>query len=257
MPLELIVEDINTVPEPFRGEYAEKDGKFHLAVNGLTNLYAPREALTKANREAAERRHALTAWETAVGGRSVEDVQTLIADIDSGKFAKGGKSKEEFDAILAQHKTASEKTLKAAQDERDTAYNVARKALVDGELKSALAAAKATKTGLAMLPKLLGDRIELTFENGEAVRKILAPDGKTPMVGNGPDGYATLDDLMKDVVKSFPDLFEGSGAGGGGGPVKPGGGSGGGVKTWTRAEFDAASPKDRAARMNEGYQIAG
>jgi hypothetical protein len=30
MPLELIVDDITTVPEAFRGEYTEKDGKFHL-----------------------------------------------------------------------------------------------------------------------------------------------------------------------------------------------------------------------------------
>jgi hypothetical protein len=104
MALPLIVDDITTVPEAFRGEYAEKDGKFSLSVTGLEKTYVPRDALTKANREAAERRHALTAWETAVAGRSVEDVQTLIADFDSGKFNKG-KTKEEFDAALAQHKT--------------------------------------------------------------------------------------------------------------------------------------------------------
>jgi hypothetical protein len=31
-----------------------------------------------------------------------------------------------------------------------------------------------------MLPKILGDRIELKFENGEPVRRILAPTAKTP-----------------------------------------------------------------------------
>jgi hypothetical protein len=52
--------------------------------------------------------------------------------------------------------------------------------VVDGGLKGALASAKATKTGLAMLPKILGDRIELKFENGEPVQRILNADGKSP-----------------------------------------------------------------------------
>jgi hypothetical protein len=254
MALPLIVDDITTVPEAFRGEYAEKDGKFSLSVTGLETIYVPRDALTKANREAAERRHALTAWETAVAGRSVEDVQTLIADVDSGKFNKG-KSKEEFDALLAQHKTVAEQKITALATERDTAYGVARKAVVDGGLKGALANAKATKEGLALLPKILGDRIELKFENGEPLQRILAADGKSPMAGTGSDGYATMDDLIKDVTKAFPSLFEGSGAGGGGAPHKNGGG--GGAKTITSAEFDALPAKDRAARMAEGYTIAG
>jgi hypothetical protein len=253
MALPLIVDDITTIPEAIRGEYAEKDGKFTLSVTGLEATYVPRDALTKANREAAERRHALTAWETAVAGRSVEDVQTLVADFDSGKFNKG-KTKEEFDAALAQHKTQSERQIAAVTGERDTAFGVARKAVVDGGLKGALASAKATKTGLAMLPKILGDRIELKFENGEPVQRILNADGKSPMIGTGADGFATLDDLMKEAVKTYPDLFEGSGAGGGGAPHKSGGG---GAKTWTQAEFNAATPKDRAAKMTDGYSIVG
>jgi hypothetical protein len=57
--------------------------------------------------------------------------------------------------------------------------------IVDGGLKGALATAKATKTGLAMLPKILGDRIELKFENGEPVQRIMAPMAKAPMIGTG------------------------------------------------------------------------
>jgi hypothetical protein len=68
------------------------------------------------------------------------------------------------------------------------------------------------------------------------------------MIGTGVDGFATLDDLMKDVVKTFPDLFEGSGAGGGGAPHKNGGG--GGAKTWTQAEFNAAA-RPRTGRQDD------
>ncbi len=252
MPLDLIVDDINVVPEAFRSEYTEKDGKHHLALNGLEKTYVPRAALTAANSEAATRRHALNAWETAVAGKSVEEVQTLIADFDSGKFNKG-KTKEEFDAALAQHKTAAEQKAATLAAERDTAFGVARKFVVDGGLKGALAGAKATKTGLATLPKILGDRIELKFENGEPVQRIFAADGKSPMIGTGADGFATLDDLMKETVRNYPDLFEGSGGGGGGAPNK--GGGGGGAKTMSNAEFQKLSPKDRSARMAEGYTL--
>jgi hypothetical protein len=75
------------------------------------------------------------------------------------------------------------------------------------------------------------------------------------MIGTGPDGFATLDDLMKDVVKTYPDLFEGSGAGGGGAPARNGGG--GGNKTITTAEFNALDAKGRAAKMADGYTITG
>ncbi len=254
MPLELTVDAIETVPEPFRGEYVEKDGKFHLALNGLEKTYVPRDALTRANNEAAQRRHALSAWETAVAGKTVEEVQTLIADFDSGKFNKG-KTKEEFDAALAQHKTAAEKKAAELAAERDTAYNVARKHVVDGGLKGALASAKATKTGLAMLSKILGDRIELKFEGGEPVQRILAADGKSPMIGTGADGFATLDDLMKEALRTYPDLFEGSGAGGGGAPNN-GGNGGGGAKTISNADFQKLSPKERSAKMADGYILA-
>lgn len=256
MALDLIVDTIDAVPEVFRGEYTEKDGKFHLALNNLEKTYVPRAALTAANSEAASRRHALNGWETAVAGKTTEEVQTIIADFDSGKFAKG-KTKEEFDAALLQHRTAAERKEAALAAERDTAFNVARKHVVDGGLKGALATARATKTGLAMLPKILGDRIELKFENGEPVQRILAADGKSPMIGKGADGFATLDDLMKEAVQSYPDLFEGGGGGGGGSPPK-GGGGGGGAVTMTKADFDALPAKDKNAKATTpGFKIVG
>lgn len=255
MPLDYVVDAIDSVPEAFRGEYTERDGKFHLNVAGLEKTHVPRAALTSANNEAAQRRHALQAWETAVGGKTVEEIAALVTDFDSGKFNKG-KTKEEFDAALAQHRTEAERKAAALAGERDTAYSVARKAIVDAGLLGALAKAKATQEGLAALPKLLGDRIELKFENGEAVQKILNPDGKTPMIGTGPDGFATFDDLMKAASKEYPSLFEGSGAGGGGTPAK--GGTGGPGAQMTEAEFNALSAKDRAiTAAKPGFKLVG
>ena len=255
MALDYIVDNIESVPEAFRGEYTEKDGKHYLSVTGLETTHVPRTAFEKSNKENAQRRHALNAWETIAAGRTVEEIGTLISDFDSGKFNKG-KSKEEFDAALAQHKKQAETTISTLTGERDTAYAVARKSVVDGGLKGALANAKATKTGLAMLPKILGDRIELKFENGEPVQRILQADGKNPMIGTGQDGFATLDDLMKEAIKTYPDLFEGTGNSGGGTPPKNG--NGGSGVTITQAEFNALSAKDRAAKATTpGFKLVG
>jgi hypothetical protein len=252
MALDFVVDSIDSVPEAFRGEYAEKDGKFHLNVAGLEKTYVPRSALTAANNEAAQRRHALNAWETAAGGKTHEEIASLLADIDAGKVGKGGKSKEEFDAALAQHKTESERKLTGLTQERDTAYGVARKAIVDAGLIGALTKVKATSEGLAVMPKILGDRVELKFENGEPNMKILNADGKTPMIGTGADGFATFDDLMKEVVKQYPSLFEGSGAGGGGTPSK---GGKPGEKTITRSDFEKLGPIERASKVKEGFKV--
>lgn len=252
MPLDFIVDDITTVPEAFRSEYVEKDGKHHLAVNGLEKTYVPRSALTAANNEAAQRRHALAAWETAANGKTADEIAALMADIDSGKFNKG-KGKEEYEAALAQHKQEAERKLQGMATERDTAFNIARRAVVDSGLVNALTKAKATPEGLALLPKILNERVDLKFENGDAVMKILNADGKTPMIGTGQDGFATFDDMMKDVVKQYPSLFEGGGGGGGGAPRKEGGTGGG--KTIARADFDKLDPSERAAKMREGFKL--
>jgi hypothetical protein len=147
-------------------------------VTGLEKTYVPRDALTRANNEAAQRRHALTAWETAAPARrrgsADADCRFRLRQVQQGQDERGIRRRP----CAAQDRRRTK--IAAWNGERDTAFGAARKAIVDGELKGALATAKATKTGLAMLPKILGDRIELKFENGEPVRRIMAADGKTP-----------------------------------------------------------------------------
>jgi hypothetical protein len=70
MPLDLIVDTIDAVPEAFRGEYTEKEGKFHLAVTGLEKTYVPRDCADQGEQRSGQRRHALNAWETAVAGKT-------------------------------------------------------------------------------------------------------------------------------------------------------------------------------------------
>jgi hypothetical protein len=45
MTLKLVVDEIDTVPEAFRDEYTERDGKFHLNVDGLEKFSSENAAL--------------------------------------------------------------------------------------------------------------------------------------------------------------------------------------------------------------------
>src|SRR5690606_9273044 len=108
----------------------------------------------------------------------------------------------------------------------------------------ALTKAKATAEGVDLLTERLGKRIHFETVDGKRKIQIMQADGSTPMAGSGADGAATFDDLVKEAVKTWPSLFEGSGAGGSGAPNK---GGKPGDKTITRAEFDKLGPIERAA----------
>ena len=58
--------------------------------------------------------------------------------------------------------------------------------------------------------------------------------------------------FLKEAVKNFPSLFEGTGSGSGKGPE---GHRRSGDKTLTRQEFNALGPNERAAKMKDGFKV--
>lgn len=243
MPLQAVVDSIEAVPEALRSEYAAgQDGKFYLNLEGgdaLPFVAGLRTALETERTTNKTTKDAIAAWKKI--GKTPEEIAELVKAKNDAE-EKAARDAGNFDGILNQHKSVWDGEKKTLVTERDTAVNVARSAVVDSGIKSALVTAKATAEGVALLPKILGDRVKTEFANGEFVTTIVQADGKTPMIGSGANGTATFDDLVKDAVKNFPSLFEGSGAGGGGKPPRDTGGSG---KTITRREFDALSHADK------------
>ena len=77
----------------------------------------------------------------------------------------------------------------------------------------------------------------------------MAPDGKTPMIGGGSNGGATLADLARELAAAIPNLMADKGQGGGG---KPAGSSGGKPNSLTNAELEAMTGKQRAAFFASG-----
>jgi hypothetical protein len=122
----------------------------------------------------------------------------------------------------------------------------------DSAVSLALMKAKATATGAELLAEHLAKRVTIENVEGRDVFRI-TKDGK-PMAGSGPDGLGTFDDLIRETMEKFPELFLGENRGGGGAsgrssrnPLGP--------KVLTRTQFDAIDPRDRAAKIREGFTV--
>jgi hypothetical protein len=98
----------------------------------------------------------------------------------------------------------------------------------------------------------IGNRVTLGAVDDKRVIRVLQADGETPMVGSGPKGLATLDDLVQEAVKQFPSAFKVDSSGKGGTPSPLPSGVG---KTLTRSEFDKLSAVAKAEKMREGYKL--
>jgi hypothetical protein len=240
MALPYVVETIESIPEAFRTEYKEKDGKFVLDLEGADDHFVPKSEWKKINDESANRRHKLKAWEKL--GESPEKV---LQDIETQKqlAAQAGDGA----AILRQHQDTWAQEKASIEAELNAARSSERGAVVGERLSGALAKAGATEEGLELLPDRFGNRIKFETVDGKRVIKIMKADGETPMAGSGEGGVATLDDLVKEAMKKYPSLFKGSGAGGGGKP--PGEHGGGGSGATKKSDFK--TEKERAAYVEK------
>ncbi len=248
MALAAIVDSVDALPEAIRGEYTKAaDGRFHLNLEGgdaLPFVAGLRTALNSERtlRETHER--SSKAW--AKLGKTPDEIAEMLREQEEAT-ANGLKKKGDFDGILKQHTDKWAAREAALLGERDTANSAARTAIVDASVTGALSKSKATAAGLELLGERLGKRVQLEFVNGKPVHKIMQADGTTPMAGSGSDGLATYDDLVQEAVKSWPELFEATGAGGGGTPPK--GGAGGTGKTIARSDFAKLSPAEQVAKI--------
>jgi hypothetical protein len=250
MALALIVDSLDAVPEALRAAYVADGDKFKLDAEfedttGLKNSVKA----TRAERDALDKQ--VKAWGKL--GKTPEEIAALVAAADAAE-AEALKKAGNFDVILKQHKDAAAKREADLTAERDNALGFGRSAIVETSVMGALTKAKVTSEGVDLLTERLGKRVSLDITGGKRVVTIMQADGTTPMAGSGTDGAATFDDLVKEAIKQYPSLFEGTGAGGGGKPPKDGGGGSG--ATMTNAEFSALDAKARAAAATKpGFKL--
>lgn len=254
MPLELVVEKVDALPEAVRGLYVERDGKFHLDVNGVPDVKGLQTALQSERERAAGLDRSIKDW--ARLGKKPDEVEAMLeSERKKAEDAaiKAGRVDEVIAKKLGDAKMERDAAVGGAEKQRDAALGIARSAIRDTRVNSALVAGKATEEGLSLLPSILGNRIQVDFaDDGSATVSILDTDGKTPMVGSGKGGLATFDDLVKEAAKKYPSLFEGTGAGGGG--ANPNNRKAG-AKEIKRADFDALGPVEKSSKIKDGWKV--
>lgn len=239
MPLKFVVDDINEVPEPFRGEYTAKDGKFHLGVEGLEDTTGLKAALAAERKSAKDLAAKVKRWEAL--GKTDDEVAQLLRDHEDAETKKAA-AEGDHTKILKQHQDKWAREKADLDAELNAARASERSAIIETSIMAALTKAAVTEEGSDLLPDRLAGRIKFEMNDGKRVIKIMQADGETPMAGNGPGGTATFDDLVKEAAAKWPSLFKGSGKSGSGTP--PNGGGGGAAN----ADLLKLSP---AARLTE------
>jgi Skp family chaperone for outer membrane proteins len=250
MPLQLVLDSIDNVPEALRGEYTERDGKFHLNVDGIEDTSGLKKALETERKAAKDLERKVKRWEAI--GKSDEEISQMLRDQEEAERKKA-EAAGDHAKILKQHQDKWEKEKASLEAELNATRASERHAIISTSIMTALTKANASEEGIDLLPDRLAARIKFETVDGARVVKITQADGETPMAGSGKDGAATFDDLVKEASSKWPSLFKGSGRTGSG--MSPNGAGGSGKKSMSRTEFEKLPPMDRAGVLRGGVTL--
>lgn len=245
--LQLIVDSVDSIPEAHRPLYEERDGKFHLAVEGLEDTSGLKSALQKERETAKTVRQALKNLEEQFSGIDPVKVRDMMSKLDAdGESAliAAGKIDEVIAKRTEKLKTELQKQVddaaKQVEKERGKTNKFSQRVL-DNNIRAA--AAKAGLHSHAIEDALLRARSMFTVdEDGNAVQLdedyivVLGKDGKTP--------YSPLEWLEGMIDKAphwFPAGMSGGSAPGGKDPNPSG------KRTMKRSQFNALSPVEQSS----------
>jgi hypothetical protein len=209
MPLPLVADSLDAVPEPLRAAYVERDGKFHLDAEIEDAAPIKAKAAELLNETKAERR------------KRQEAEQRLAALEQEREAAAAGLTAEK----LAEIRKQAEDRYKPIVEENATLKSQIRARDLDGTVKGLLAKANAVDIEDAW--RVVGHEFDLT------------DDGKVFLKANPTADVESY--ITKELVAKKGHLFRGTQAAGGGaaGQQNANGGGGSGAKPvvqWTSDE---------------------
>lgn len=248
MPLQLIVDSLDTIPEPMRASYVAHEGKFRLDLDGYEDPANLKSALQKERDAAKAATKQAKAW--ADLGKSPEEISAMLAKAAQEEEAalKGAGQWDKLKAqMLDQHK--------AEIGKRDEALTKSRarleRHLVDAQAVAAIAAHKGVA---ALLLPHVKAAVKVVEEGDELVVRVVDAAGNPRVNAKGEFlGIADLvGEMRQDVI--FGRAFEPSGATGGGSKDTPGAGASQ-KKTVTRAQWDDMDHLARSKFSKEGGKV--
>lgn len=218
MPLPIVADSLDAIPEPLRGAYVERAGKFHLDAD----VKDPSAELVAKNGELIALNKTLKTRASVIGDRTPEEVQ---ADLEYAAKAREQRAKDEgnFEELKKLQALELAKKDDALKSRDSTIYDLVAK---QGAIEAITAAGGKVK-------KLLGEvlkSIKVAEVGGELVAQVVDAKGN-PRIVDGQGTPMTIAQLV-ETFKADDDYavdFAPSGAAGGGARNESGVNNRGGV----------------------------
>lgn len=238
--LKLVLDSLEDVDKDSRDLYVEKDGKFHLDVDGVEDTSSLKGALSKERKAREELQKTVRRWEKL--GKSDEEIADLIEAAAKAEEDKANKAGE-WDKLKAKMVAKHEADIKAERDKTAAMQKMLEHHLVDAAAATAIASAKGTPE--LLLPHVQR-QVRVVEEHGEFSVKVVDARGE-PRV-NAKGDPLSIAELVSEMRQSeiFGRAFEGTGQSGSG--TRPSNGGGGNPPVKRRSEFK--DERERADFVN-------
>lgn len=252
MAIKLVVDKIDEIPEALRGEYVEKEGKFHLNAEGLPDVGKLQQGIEKerADRKKfeSELKELKKTYEKI--GKSPEEIQLLIereTKAEEERLERAGEWEKLKTQMNTKHEeaiVAERAKIKAKDDEIGKMKSSLEAYIIDAQATAAIAAHKGEP--LLLLPAVR-NRIKVTEADGRYGVKVV--DQKGDIMVNGKGDPLSISDLVAELKNDpvYGRAFDGSGSSGSG--MRPSGSGAGPAHITKRSDFNNES--ERAAFINE------
>lgn len=227
MALKYVVDKIDDVPESLRGEYTEKDGKWHLSVDGLedtTGLKKQRDELLNEKKEAQRK------------AKEAEEAAKLAAE----EAARKNGDMQNLEKSITERYEGKVNELTTQLKQRDGMILGGKKETIVSELSQIAISPLAMRS-------LFNDLVDVSYgENNAITIRYLHPQTRQVLT--------TDKDEFLRVVKGIDELkplIKASAASGGGAS----GGGNNNQKTISREQFDKMPQSDRQAFFKGGGKV--
>jgi hypothetical protein len=232
--MKAVVTDINSIPEPVRGEYEEKDGAFYLRLEG-TPGFVPATELATTNEKLAEFRNNNVSLL-----KEKQQLELRLKSLEGIDPIEYSKTKKEIEELRARPQAPDvQRAVDAAVGPIQSRLDEMARREQDAQAKAAAAEARAAQkqleselqtvgARLGILPEAMTDYVRrgtetFMMENGSPVAKRNGVPVFSRLKGNQP---LNVEEWATDLAQEAPHLFRASTGGGAPGSRAAGSGNG-------------------------------